>query len=142
MTVGETRRPRGLHSQQYGEDVHLTKPDQSGQAMPHGQLGKTKAPRSLNTPPRVKTDSDFPCHDPMAKMKPNRARGFSNKDVRAGRTRELPSNIDFKSSQLCVKPTVMSHEIYGWLVWFDRWSWQWVWTFGRMVYAPVDPAFV
>ncbi|CAL1406765.1 unnamed protein product [Linum trigynum] len=133
-------KSRRSYYQQHGESAKLTKLDQSRQAMSHGRLGKTKMPTNVNVLSRAKNTSDFSCHRPkvMDEVKPNRARGISNKDVRARRTGELQGNIDSKRSKsTCVKPTVVNQGIYGWLVWFDPWSWQWVWTFGMMVHAQI-----
>ncbi|CAL1354503.1 unnamed protein product [Linum trigynum] len=114
--VDGARKYRRSNSQQHWESVQLTKPDQSEQAMRHGRLGKTKLPKNVNVLSRAKNTSDFSCHRPkvMAEVKPNRARGISNKDVRARRTGELQANIDSKRSKpTCVKPTVVSCGLYG-----------------------------
>ncbi|CAL1356058.1 unnamed protein product [Linum trigynum] len=135
MTVDEARKPQ---TQQRRECVQMTKQDQSGQAMPHGRFGRTKTLKNSDVPPRVKNTGDFLCHGPVAKMKQNRTRGISNKGARAGQTGKLQASYDCKKSKpMCVELAGTSESIHGWLVWFDPWSWQWVWTFGMMVYAKV-----
>ncbi|CAL1391232.1 unnamed protein product [Linum trigynum] len=129
-------KSRRSYYQPHGESAKLTKLDQSRQAMSHDRIGKTKVPKNGNVLSRDKNSYGFLVRE--AKIRPNQDRGVSNKDVRARRTGDLQANIDSKTSKPTrVKPAVMNHGLYGWLVWFDPWSWQWVWTFGMMVYAKV-----
>ncbi|CAL1386576.1 unnamed protein product [Linum trigynum] len=50
---------------------------------------------------------------------------------------KLQPNIKMEYATLvCTSPLRGgSHLMYGWLVWFDVWSWQWVCAFGFLVTA-------
>ncbi|CAL1381403.1 unnamed protein product [Linum trigynum] len=42
------------------------------------------------------------------------------------------SNLMYEDSPLMEEK---SHVVYGWHVWFDPWTWQWVYTFGTLIVA-------
>ncbi|CAL1384027.1 unnamed protein product [Linum trigynum] len=65
--------------------------------------------------------------------------GTPCKPTKAGHVERVPSVVKLENSKSTPKESYLlkeeKHAIYGWLVWFNSWTWQWVYTFGTLVVA-------